>query len=613
MRALHIVQIGTDDSVFDAVAPSDMLRRQLWYGEILAGKSPNSRLTCLIITKRVDAKSVHHDNVSFIPLRSIRFIKNIIIWMALHKLHREREIDVISPQDVDSAGWIVPVFGKLYAVPTVAQINYDLFSPYSIRDHMGTGIAGWFRKMLTFFFLRRFSAVRVVGKANRTIILEKGLHSDVAVIPVAVTELESPRELNQHRHEMPRVLYVGRLSHEKNLLLWLEIAKQIHDKYPEVKFDIVGVGPMERRLKEMVTELGLSECVQFHGFVPNEKLADMYRSASIFLLTSFYEGLPRVLVEACAYGVPPVAPRRPWAEDVVIDQETGYLCNPDDIVEMADKALALIRSRELRQKMGRAGDEYVSKNFAPRKLAEEWVDWLIHVVPTDLTIPPLRPTLKRWWRQSATQYSIFRGLEYERINGLTLHNRTLDVGGGRHISYSHLLVIKGEVESINIDPKIQPTFVADLNQPMPLKDAVYDNFISLNTFEHIWRDDIAIREAFRVLKPGGRFHITVPFLYIVHGSPFDYHRHTASWWSDYISSLGVPRDNIIIEPLMWDAISTGFALSEFQISFRALRRKLVMLPAVIRNLRWIGQERLPRLLGERHAPYALGYYIYGTK
>ncbi|MBL8080158.1 MAG: glycosyltransferase [Anaerolineales bacterium] len=613
IRPLHIVQLGSDDSVFQQNAPSDSTKRQLWYGEILAQKRPDSRLTCFVLTKKPNLKPIYHDNVAFVPIKSLRFVKNILVWNALRKLHREREVDVISPQDVDSVGWIVPIFGKLYAIPSVAQIHYDLFSQHSMRDHMGWGISGWLRKKITFFFLRRFSAVRVVGQAVRTNILKKRLHSKVSVIPVPVTLLQTSNELNHHDHKTPRVLFVGRLSKEKNLFEWLNVAKLIHEKKPAVEFDIVGDGPLAKDLKKKALDLGLGDCVNFLGSVPYEQLADIYRSASVFLLTSHYEGFGRVLVEASAYGLPSVAPRMSGVEDIIIDNKTGFLCEQGDLFDITDKVLRLIAAPELRCAMGQDGERYVTRTFSPKMIAETWVDCLIDATAGQITLPPLRPTWKRWWKQSSTQFSVLRGLEYESIDGLTLYGRTLDIGGGKKSSYLQKIIFRGEVESVNIDRNIQPTFIADLNNPLPIKNAAYDNFVSLNTFEHIFQDRAVIREAIRVLKPGGYFHIIVPFLYKVHGSPYDFHRHPEYWWSDYLKSLNILPDNITIEPLLWDMASSGFAISEFQHNFRGVRKRLAMLPGVFRALRWKNQKRLPWLIGDRESVYALGYHIHGKK
>lgn len=230
-----------------------------------------------------------------------------------------------------------------------------------------------------------------------------------------------------------------------------------------------------------------------------------------------------------------------------------------------------------------------------------------------MILTPRRATWKRWLRLSSTRYSILRGLEYECLEGLILRGRTLDIGGGQKSSYYHLMQIEGVVESVNIDRLIVPTVLADLNCPLAIVSGAYDNVISLNTFEHIQDDTLAIAEAIRVLRIGGHFHFVVPFLFRVHGSPNDFHRHSALWWVSFLESLGLSSESTVVEPLVWSPVSTAFSLVEFT-AWRWLLKKLIMLWTVITHVRWWGCERLSEeSIGRRYAAYALGYYVHGTK
>ncbi len=196
---------------------------------------------------------------------------------------------------------------------------------------------------------------------------------------------------------------------------------------------------------------------------------------------------------------------------------------------------------------------------------------------------PRRRTLARWHRLALSQHSLLRTLEYEAIAGLRLRGLTLDVGGGNKNTYHNLLHIEGRIETINIDPSVAPTHVLDLNEPLPLSDGTYDNVISLNTFEHILDDRMAISESLRVLRPGGEFHFLVPFLFKVHGAPFDYHRHTAQWWERFLIGLGVRPEELCIEPLVWDARSTAHSLRGLR---GGVRRALLLLLAFVTPVYW---------------------------
>ena len=229
-----------------------------------------------------------------------------------------------------------------------------------------------------------------------------------------------------------------------------------------------------------------------------------------------------------------------------------------------------------------------------------------------------RATFKRWLNLSSGKYSLLRALEYEAIKGIKLKGRTLDIGGGGNNSYYDLLKIEGIIESVDIDPARRSTILADINKPLPFNDQDFDHVISLNTFEHILNDDMAINESIRVLKAGGTFHFLVPFLYKIHGAPNDYHRHTSEWWLWKLNKNGISEKNIIIEPLVWCPHTSAFSLAEFRWSFRRpfkgiLNKKLLMLVAVFKHLRWLHRERLPEKVSAFYSNFAVGYYITGIK
>jgi SAM-dependent methyltransferase len=202
-----------------------------------------------------------------------------------------------------------------------------------------------------------------------------------------------------------------------------------------------------------------------------------------------------------------------------------------------------------------------------------------------MILPPRPLTLARWWRHSSIQFSLLRSLEYEAIEGLCLAGMVLDVGGGERNRYLPLLKIEGALETVNIDPAMRPTYLADLNAPLPIPSDRFDHLISLNTLEHVADDRNALREMRRVLKPGGAARLIVPFLHRVHGSPNDYHRHTASAWIQMLIEAGFAPDSIQIEPLGFGRLASGFALAEFLFPglLRWLLKTSVLLLSVARE------------------------------
>ncbi len=236
---------------------------------------------------------------------------------------------------------------------------------------------------------------------------------------------------------------------------------------------------------------------------------------------------------------------------------------------------------------------------------------------------PKKITWKRYFHFVRSPYSLLRTLQYEFLQGLSLKGRVLDVGGLNNPSYAKIIIIDGSLDTINIDASLKPTFVHDLNLPIPIKDQQYDHVISFNTLEHIMNDELVLQEIYRILKPGGSITIVVPFLYRVHGANCDFHRKTAYWWQEKLTEIGFDHDKLFIEPLLWDDFSAGYALTEywspprfpFPKLIRGFRRIAALFYGAIYHSISV-RDRSARLSKEKALliqDFALGYGIRGIK
>jgi glycosyltransferase involved in cell wall biosynthesis len=385
-RALHVVQIGFDESVFHRNAPSDTLHRQLEYGRELDRQRPGSRLSFVIVTQDPTADEFHQENVTFIPLSGSRWQRLLRLYKQLNVLHGQHVIDVITTQTIHWEAWVALLFGKRYHVPIVGQIHYDLFSPHASRQMMGSGIYQWLYSGLSRGALRRMAAVRVVGQRIRDRLVASGLNRNVHALPVPVTmtmTMTLPTRDADPGSEVDQVLFVGRLAPEKNMDAWLQVARQVVDRKPDTVFAIVGDGPLREALEAQVIQLGLQDHICFSGNVAYNELSALYRASKLFLLTSRYEGFGRVLVEAYFNGIPAVAPRITGVEDIIVDGETGFLQSPADIAGFASSVLCLLEDARLRREMAAKGRDRVLHLFDAARLTHEWIHLLISVTSKD--------------------------------------------------------------------------------------------------------------------------------------------------------------------------------------------------------------------------------------
>ena len=232
---------------------------------------------------------------------------------------------------------------------------------------------------------------------------------------------------------------------------------------------------------------------------------------------------------------------------------------------------------------------------------------------------PRQRTAARWWALSRSPHTLLRALQYEALSGAQLPGIVLDVGGDERSGY-HRLVRAERIETVNLNPDAHPTHISDLEQPLAFPDHSFDHVISLNTFEHLFNDQLAIGEALRVLRPGGSFHVLVPFCHQVHGSPRDFSRHTAEWWAKTLEKHGI--SDFFVEPLLWDRRSTGAALARVPRSIRAIVMAMALIDlgdvtwrvrSLFRRTNRLSRSERRAIRDADDASFALGYYIAGHK
>ena len=611
---MHVLQISRDVALLQAASREDEpIARQLRYADILAEFEATSRVTILVLTASgTEPGADWNERLRIVPVRgAVR--GRLALASAIRREHRRLAVDVITTQTVYDEAWIALAAGRLLRVPVVGQIHFDVFSPMAREDAIGTGPGARLRAALLFGCLKGFSAIRCVAESTAAKVRERVAPVPVRCIPVPVAMVRSPAAAEEPRARS--VLYVGRLAEAKNLFRWLEAAAVVHQRAPDVTFDIVGDGPLRPALVRYASRLKLAARVHFHGTLGHDRLRSLYAKSSLLLMTSSHEGFGRVAVEAAAHATPTVATAVTGLDEIVEDGRSGFVVRSPDPEHLAAAALRVLSDPAERRTLGEAARTRVHQRYDPEQLAREWVAFLVSVCrrgPAWLLRPRAR-TFRRWRSIARSRLSLLRSLEYEAIRGLRLRGHTLDIGGGTKTGYVDLLRVDGRLTTVNLDAGIGPAVRADLDDGLPFRDGSFDNVISLNTFEHVWRDERALSEAVRVLKPGGSLHLLVPFMYQVHASPSDYTRRTCFWWQQALAALGIPEAGVTVEPLVWDRLASAYSLTG-QGPLGVFLKRFVLLAGVIAGVADRGRERMPPGAAAASAvAVALGYYIRAIK
>ena len=155
---------------------------------------------------------------------------------------------------------------------------------------------------------------------------------------------------------------VGHLSDVKGHTFLLKASPSLIKNNPEIQLVFAGDGAKKQALEMEAKTLGIREHVHFLGV--RSDVPDIFRSSDIFVLPSIYEGLPNVILEAMASGVPVVASRVGGIPEAVEEGKTGFLFSAGNYVQLERALSPLIMDKELREKMGRAGRKRVEDHFS---------------------------------------------------------------------------------------------------------------------------------------------------------------------------------------------------------------------------------------------------------
>ncbi len=174
-----------------------------------------------------------------------------------------------------------------------------------------------------------------------------------------------------------KVLAVGKQSFQKGYDRLLKSWKIVVDQNPDWILDIYGTINKEEKLEEQARELGILKNVNFHAPVKN--IAEKYHEASIYVMSSRYEGFGMVLTEAMAYGVPCVSFDCPYGpSDIIKNDVDGYLVPNGNTTQLGNRILDLIKDDQKRLKMGKEAKVNV-KAYLSETIVNKWNDLFVEL------------------------------------------------------------------------------------------------------------------------------------------------------------------------------------------------------------------------------------------
>lgn len=195
------------------------------------------------------------------------------------------------------------------------------------------------------------------------------IHNATQVTPAKPTAVQQVRQQFQLGDDALVLVNVARLDKQKGHVYLLRAMPALVARWPRLHLLLVGSGPLAHELQQLVNDLQLEEYVTFTGL--RQDVPAILANASLFVLSSLWEGLPFAMLEAMFLGVPVVATAVGGVAEVIIDQKTGWLVQPGDVLALQNAINLALANEVVRNKMARNGQKKVQHQFSKDRMVEQ--------------------------------------------------------------------------------------------------------------------------------------------------------------------------------------------------------------------------------------------------
>lgn len=311
------------------------------------------------------AKELAEADVSFLSLQMRKGLADPRGWLRFHSWLRREQPDVLHAH-LPHAAWLARWSRLAAPVPLVVDTLHSS-STGAVGRHFGYSCSRWLTDHVTAVSEATAASHLAAGMVNdsKLSVVWNGIDVD-RWRPNALERSEAREELGVKDEFL--WLAVGRLEAVKDYPRLLRAMTRTPE---QARLLVLGTGPQEGRLRELTEWLGLKRRVRFAGFDAN--VVRWMRAADGFVLSSRYEGLPMVLLEAGACAVPVVATDVPGTREVVADGETGWLAPAGDAQALATKMMDLMRMPpDARLAMGERARRRVVRSFSMEAALDRW-------------------------------------------------------------------------------------------------------------------------------------------------------------------------------------------------------------------------------------------------
>ncbi|MCM8784397.1 MAG: glycosyltransferase family 4 protein [Candidatus Omnitrophica bacterium] len=321
-----------------------------------------------------ELKKISGIKVKLIPhlRREINLVDDLIAFLRLFNYIRKNHFDIVhthSPKAGFLGRWSAKLAGVPFIVHTVhgfpfyEKENFFLKRLYILAERFTAEITD--RLIVVCESDREKGISAGIGYYEKYVLIREGIEVDRGGI------FSSDILYNRLREVSPIMGMVACLKKQKAPFDFVKMASLVKKRFPEAKFVLVGGGPLYKKVERLIRRLGLENNFFLLGW--REDVLKIISFLDIVVLTSLWEGLPLVILEAMALKKPIVATRVDGIKELIRDGENGFLVEPGDYCGLAQRVIFLLENKKLQISFVERNQEILSKyNLSSMiKLTEE--------------------------------------------------------------------------------------------------------------------------------------------------------------------------------------------------------------------------------------------------
>jgi len=227
---------------------------------------------------------------------------------------------------------------------------------------MAGRVAGWGAEFRTF---RSMDHVLFVSDFDRRLAVRQKLLTRNKPHTVVHNGIKPIRQRNHDQRI--GVGFLGRMVTQKNPQLFLDIAEQVDG----ANFVMAGGGDLDPVIEKEIESRGLGDRLEFYGELGHDAALDFLSKLDVLVMTSRWEGLPLLLLEAMFLGVPVVTTAAGGVPEVIQHRRTGFVSRTHDSAEMAGHVKALLTDQQLRERITSDARQVAETNFSQESMLEK--------------------------------------------------------------------------------------------------------------------------------------------------------------------------------------------------------------------------------------------------